>query len=462
MHIFTENSEKFKILVVDDSELFHKLIDGIFSEIDILGKKVEIESCYSYKEFLEYYVPDKYAIVITDLVMEENDSGIKVINHIRHELNDSKTRIVLMTANPEKVPRDLLIRDFDVNAYFEKNDIREFNFRLTVQSLLKAYDDIATLERTLYGLEHISNASKKLDLHELMIELFFQIRSYLKFRKSSEEVEGEIFLNGKKIFPPHIMVKSKYSGKTHNYVFEKEINGEIVKIKIKTKSALEETEKNYIKALLVGLKSLYFPGKIDTMSEIESEMVFRIANMINIRSGETGSHVNRVSKISYILAIDYGFSEKEAEYIKNGAVLHDAGKVGIPDEILNKPGKLTDEEFSIMKEHTLLGFEILKNSRLDVFNYAALIALQHHERWDGNGYPYNLSHEEIADEARIVEVADVFEALTHDRCYRPAWPVEKAVEYIVDMSGKQFDPRVVEIFKRRVNDIVNILTNNPD
>ncbi|MFN3691953.1 MAG: HD-GYP domain-containing protein, partial [Fervidobacterium sp.] len=251
-------------------------------------------------------------------------------------------------------------------------------------------------------------------------------------------------------------------GKTHNYVFEKEINGEIVKIKIKTKSALEETEKNYIKALLVGLKSLYFPGKIDTMSEIESEMVFRIANMINIRSGETGSHVNRVSKISYILAIDYGFSEKEAEYIKNGAVLHDAGKVGIPDEILNKPGKLTDEEFSIMKEHTLLGFEILKNSRLDVFNYAALIALQHHERWDGNGYPYNLSHEEIADEARIVEVADVFEALTHDRCYRPAWPVEKAVEYIVDMSGKQFDPRVVEIFKRRVNDIVNILTNNPD
>ncbi|MFN3328476.1 MAG: HD-GYP domain-containing protein, partial [Fervidobacterium pennivorans] len=136
--------------------------------------------------------------------------------------------------------------------------------------------------------------------------------------------------------------------------------------------------------------------------------------------------------------------------------------IGIPDEILNKPGKLTDQEFSVMKEHSLLGFELLKNSHLQVFEYGALIALQHHERWEGNGYPYNLSQEEIAPEARIVGVADVFEALTHDRCYRPAWPVEKAVEYIVDMSGKQFDPKLVELFKKRINDIIDILKSTPD
>lgn len=299
-----ENNEKFKILVVDDSKLIHKVIKGVLSGVKILGKELEIESCFSYKEFLEYYHPGEFAVVITDLVMEEDDSGIKVINHIRHKLNDAKTRIVLMTSNPEKVPQDLLIRDFDVNAYFEKNYIKDFSLKLTIQSLLKAYNDIITFEKAIYGLEHITNASKKLDLRELSIELFFQIKSYLKLKQYSEEVEGEIFLNNKKIFPPYD--NSKYNKEGQSYVFEEKINDELLKIKIRTKTELEETEKNYVKALLMNLKNSYVS---DLTREIESEMMFRFANMIYVRSGETGSHVLRVSKISHILAVEYGFSE---------------------------------------------------------------------------------------------------------------------------------------------------------
>ncbi|MEN3042675.1 MAG: HD domain-containing phosphohydrolase [Fervidobacterium sp.] len=231
-----------------------------------------------------------------------------------------------------------------------------------------------------------------------------------------------------------------------------------MRIIIESSKQLSDIDKDYVKALLSNLKQSYLYTQL---MDIENELVYRLANLVETRSEETGDHVKRVSEVCYLLALDFGF-DKDSSLIKGASGLHDVGKVGIPDNILNKPGKLNDQEFSIMKEHTLIGFELLKNSRLKLFELGALIALQHHERWDGTGYPYGLKGEEIAPEARIVQVADVFEALTHNRCYRPAWPVDKAIEYMYDMSGKQFDPKVIEIFKKRLWDILDIFKKFKD
>lgn len=444
--------DKFRVLIVDDSKTIHSEIKSAIKNLTIENKGVSIDDAYGYEEFKSTYEPNKYALVMTDLVMEEEDSGMKVINYIRHVANDSKTRIILMTANPEKVPQELLIRDCDINSYIEKKSMNEFSLKLTVISLLKAYKDIIAFEKAINSIEHVVNSSRNMNIEEMLIETFFQIRSFLTLKISNIDIEGAIYLDNHKIFPPKV-AHQKQRALSVRYTFEEEILGKHVKIILDSSKRLSDVDKDYVRALLLNLKQSYFYTEL---ADVETELVFRLANLIETRSEETGQHVRRVSEVSYILGIDFGFSEKEASLLKSASGLHDVGKVGIPDHILNKPGRLNDQEFAIMKEHSLIGFELLKNSRWKLFELGALIALQHHERWDGTGYPYGLKGQEIAPEARIVQVADVFEALTHDRCYRPAWPIDKAVEYMHDMSGKQFDPNIIEIFKKRLWDILDI------
>jgi response regulator RpfG family c-di-GMP phosphodiesterase len=442
----------FQILIVDDSKTIHKEIKEILKSLTLENIPVEFDDAYSFSDFRRIYQPGVYALVLTDLVMETEDAGIKVINYIRHEVADSKTRIALMTANPEKVPQDILIRDYDVNAYIEKKAMNEFSLKINVFSLLRTYKDIIAFEKAITSIDHIIHNSSRMDLNDILIEAFFQIRSFLTLKMPNNDLECEIYVDNKKIFPPKV-VSNTISPIHLRYIFEEEIVGKYVKMVIVSSKNLSNVDKDYIRTLLLNIKH---SSNYLELLEVENELVYRLANLIETRSEETGNHVKRVSEVSYLLALDYGFSEKEASIIKSAAGLHDVGKVGIPDHILNKPGKLSNEEYSIMKEHALIGFELLKSSKLKVFEIGAVVSLQHHERWDGEGYPYGLEKEESTPEARIVQVADVFEALTHNRCYRPAWPVEKAIEYMLEMSGKQFDPGIIEIFKKRLNDILEI------
>ncbi|ODN30332.1 HD domain-containing phosphohydrolase [Fervidobacterium thailandense] len=449
---------KFSIMVVDDSKTVRAEIRSILSKVQFEGEKLEIHEAEGFEDFKTRYEPDKYALVLTDLVMEEEQSGIRVVNYIRHELGDAKTRIVLMTANPEKVPLELLENDCDVNYFLEKKTLSELSLKICVIAMLKAYKNVIAFEKALGALENIVESSKARPLEETLIQTFFQIRSFLILKNPTLEVGGVIYLDGVKIFPPEFVSRQK-SGNSYNHIFETDIAGKRIRMEITSSKRLSDVDVDYINSLLSSLKRAYFYSE---MSDIESDLVLRLANLIEVRSEETGNHVKRVAEISHVLAIESGFDPTQANLLRQASALHDIGKVGIPDHILNKPGKLDEREFAIIKEHTLIGFEILRNSRLKTFELGALVALQHHERWDGTGYPYGLSGSEIALEARIVEIADVFEALTHNRCYRPAWPVEKAVEYIVEMSGKQFDPALVEIFRKKLKDIVDILETFKD
>ncbi|MDX1808620.1 MAG: PAS domain S-box protein [Sulfurospirillaceae bacterium] len=185
---------------------------------------------------------------------------------------------------------------------------------------------------------------------------------------------------------------------------------------------------------------------IDTQKEIINTM----GSIGEMRSKEAGLHVVRVAEFSYILAKLFGMSDDEAELLRLASPMHDIGKVGIEDSILNKPGMLSDEEFEIVKTHTELGYEMLKHSKRDILKASATVAYTHHERWDGKGYPKGLSGEDIPIFGRITAIADVFDALSHDRVYKKAWDDEKIFALFKKEKGKQFDPILLDLFLENI------------
>lgn len=178
----------------------------------------------------------------------------------------------------------------------------------------------------------------------------------------------------------------------------------------------------------------------------EQETVLRLSKAADSRDPETGAHIVRMANYSRVIAAQLGLSEAQQQLILEAAPMHDIGKVGIPDHILLKPGKLSIEEFAIMKKHTVLGYKILADSQSEMLQVGAEIALSHHEKYDGSGYPQSLVGEAIPLFARIVAVADVFDALTSERPYKSAWEIDKALALLHEGSGSHFDPRCVAAF----------------
>lgn len=192
------------------------------------------------------------------------------------------------------------------------------------------------------------------------------------------------------------------------------------------------------------------------------ETVLRLAKAAEFRDDETAQHTLRMSHYCRMIAENLGFAKEECELIRLASQLHDVGKIGIPDAILLKPGKLTTQEFALMKEHALFGFRILSDSKATLLQIGAIIARSHHERYDGNGYPDGIGGEEIAIEARIAAVADVFDALTSKRVYKEPMSIEQAIGILQEDRGKHFDPRLVDIFLENMDNVLAIRKRFPD
>jgi len=200
----------------------------------------------------------------------------------------------------------------------------------------------------------------------------------------------------------------------------------------------------------------------EEIMETQRDVVYTMGAIGETRSKETGNHVKRVAEYSKVLALHYGLNADEAELLKMASPMHDIGKVGIPDDILNKPGKLTDNEWNIMKTHASLGYQMLKNSKREILQAAAVVAHTHHEQWDGGGYPNALKGEEIHIYGRITAIADVFDALGSDRCYKKAWEDEKIFELIRNGREKHFDPKLVDIFFENLDTFLEIRSKFKD
>jgi len=193
-----------------------------------------------------------------------------------------------------------------------------------------------------------------------------------------------------------------------------------------------------------------------TIIDRELELILRLAKAAEFRDPETGGHILRMARYSQLVARQLGLSEEDCSLLLHAAPMHDVGKLGIPDGILLKPGKLDEEEFKIMTQHAEIGHSILQGSSSRLIQVAAEIAATHHEKFDGSGYPAGLAGEDIPLFGRIVAVADVFDALTSVRPYKKAWPVEKARDLLQENAGSHFDPRIVAAFLARWDEILAV------
>ncbi|MGB3750696.1 MAG: HD domain-containing phosphohydrolase [Arcobacteraceae bacterium] len=188
----------------------------------------------------------------------------------------------------------------------------------------------------------------------------------------------------------------------------------------------------------------------------QKEVVFTMGAIGESRSKETGNHVKRVAEYSKILALHYGLSQEDAEMLKQASPMHDIGKVAIPDAVLNKPGRFNEQERKIMDTHAQLGFDMLKSSNRPLLKLAATVSYEHHEKWDGSGYPQKLKGEDININGRITALADVFDALGSDRVYKKAWDDAKIFSLFKEERGKHFDPKLVDIFFDNLEEFLQI------
>lgn len=475
--------KRWKIAVIDDEESVHKVTRMALANFTFEGRELEFIHGYSGAEAEEIFKEhDDIALVLLDVVMENEHSGLDVVRFIREDVRNNRTRIVLRTGQPGQAPEKEVISSYDINDYKEKTELTSRKLFTLLYSCLRSYRDIIALEESRKGLEQVIDSSKHIFENKFIDEfaagVLKQITSILhidtdaffgqlnglaaqekddEFRivagtgifsycvgRSAQEFLPEQFITLLETDIEH--PKGEYSGDRYMVVSTGQTGQKniLYLTGISQRSTLDQhLLELFCDNVLIAFDNLYLK---EQLMATQRELVYRLGEAVETRSQETGNHVKRVAAMSKRIALKIGMSEQEAEVLMQASPLHDLGKIGIPDAILNKPAKLDNDEWHVMKSHTEIGYELLGNSEREILKTGGLISLQHHERWDGTGYPKGLKGDEIDLCARITSLADVYDALSSNRVYKEAWPQKKVLSHIRQNSGTHFDPKLVDAF----------------
>ncbi|MGM0379754.1 MAG: DUF3369 domain-containing protein [Bacillota bacterium] len=496
------SKKKIKLLIVDDNEDVHSISKLIFSDFTYKDYELEIFNAYSGKEAKEYMNKhDDIAIILLDVVMETDTAGLDVVRYIREDLDNSFVRIILRTGQPGKAPEDEIIKEYEINNYIAKTEGSIQKVYTALYSAIRSYNDLIKINHSKKGLEKVVKSSKQLFKYSSFMNFYqgilYQLTHLLEFEENAFIASANYNFTGavlvKENKNEHILTGvgsfEKYIDKSINEVLDKETiekirnqkTGEVTfyeKFYVCSWSLNEDSVKNYIyiendkeiddtTKKMIRLIINNFSLAISNFSlnheiqDSQKDMIFKLGDVIETRLRDNHNHIYRVSEISVLIAKEYGIGKKEIELLKTVAPLHDIGKIAISDEILLKPGKLNDEEFERVKKHTVYGAKLIEYKSQRIFELASEIARHHHEKWDGSGYPDHLKKDDISVFSRIVSVADVFDALSHDRCYKDAWSLEKIVNYFKEEKGDSFDPKIVDILLNNLDNIKDIMKKFP-
>lgn len=487
----TKSTNKWKILIADDEKDVHTLTKTVLKDLKYNNKEIEFISTFSAKETLEYIKNNKdVALILLDVVMESDDAGLETAKKIRDELKNYMVQIVLRTGQPGSAPETDVVINYGINDYKEKTELTARKLTTTVITALRSYKTLKSLEASKKGLKQIIDASENL-FENSSSKLFNQgilkqIISLLKLNHDAILIEHVDSLTIEKNNDIYSIINSagSFEGIDRFEMLEQDVKDLIVEaikakksifkdniclgyleiephcsniIYISNYERLKEIDKKLIEVFFkhttVSINNLKLNEEMFTTQKILIEV---LGQVVEKRYIDDPYHIKRVAEMSYILATKIGLEKEEAKTLKIVSPMHDVGKIGISDAILLKPGKLTTEEFEIMKEHTTIGFNILKDTNKKTLDIAASVAYEHHERWDGNGYPRGLKGEEISIYGRITGLIDVFDALANKRCYKDAWEVEEIKKYILENSGSQFDSKLVKVFIDNIDDFVAV------
>jgi response regulator RpfG family c-di-GMP phosphodiesterase len=472
--------DAWKILLVDDESEIHGITKLVLGELSIMDKRLEFLSAYSGEEAIGAMSahPD-VAVILLDVVMEDDHAGLRVAKHIREVLLNRFVRIVLRTGQPGQAPESRVIVDYDINDYKEKGELTSQKLFTLMYSALRSYRDILALETHRRGLEKLVDASSEIFREQRRLAKFAAMvlrqvkdllphgdtaRGFVAARRNGEMSllwGGTGFENvGVGSWPEDIRaLLDESSARRENLFLADRLvmcapshGGVDNFVYLEYSEKPEPLRQKLLEAMGANIKIAFDNVYLNRdMEDTQREIVYMLGEAVETRSKETGNHVKRVAELSKLMALKCGVDEEEAEIIKMASPMHDLGKVGIPDAILHKPGKLTPEEMEIMKTHAIIGYEVLRKSSRKALQTAAVIAHEHHEKWDGTGYPRGLKGPEISLEGRIAAVADVFDALTHRRCYKQAWKIDDVLEFFDRETGRHFDPNLVEILLRNLD-----------
>ena len=479
-----ETGAAWKILIVDDEADVHSVTSYMLAGQQFQNRSFNFLHAYNGAEARKILaVEEDIAIILLDVVMEADDSGLKLVRYIREELKNLATRIILRTGQPGKAPATKVILEYDIDDYKEKTELTLEKMLVTIISALRSYSFITTIEKNRQGLKRIIEASSDIferqSLQKLGSGVLGQLASILQLKKDALYIHTSgLTASGIKNQPMILAATGDFSAfvaqpmdkvngssalhatlekakeEPHGFYCEddafawyfKSRTGSENCLYFETAQDLNENDRDLLELFFTNV-SLAFDNLFlnKGIEETQKEVIFHIAEAMECRSAETGSHVRRVAEFARLLALKYGLGVEEAEILKLASTVHDLGKIGIPDFVLNKPGPLTPEEFNIIKCHVERGHNMLRRSTSPIIRAAARIILLHHERWDGKGYPQGLAGEEIHVHGRIVAVADVFDALSSKRIYHQAWSWDEIFRYFLTQSERHFDPCLVDI-----------------
>ncbi|NRA60598.1 MAG: DUF3369 domain-containing protein [Psychrobium sp.] len=500
MFLFSDDSPQevkvrkkpWKVLVVDDEKDVHAVTSLALGSFEYLDRGLELLHAYSAKGAKIILAQhDDIALILLDVVMETDQAGLELAAYIRKDLNNHSVRIVLRTGQPGQAPEHQVIRDYDINDYKNKTELTSAKLYTVLYSNLRSYKDINTVMRSKAALERLIIASRGIssihglksfvnltmtqlrDLLDIADDKIFGCESdaYFYHRETkeikhfliheSEELEEAVDLDNlppikRKMIEQAIDLGSNVYEDEHFVMFCSGQKASLIfygKVTEYISSIDRDILNIFTENLISIIDNIYLHEALD---HSQKELIYRLGEVVESRSNETGYHVKRVAYYSALLAELVGLPDDEVELIKSASPLHDMGKIAIPDSVLNKPGKLDADEWEIMKTHALKGYNVLNGAGLVLLDIAATIALTHHEKWDGSGYPRGLAKEEIHLYGRIIAIADVFDALGSDRCYKKAWPMNKILALFEEETGKHFDPRLMKLFMNNLDKFIEI------
>ncbi len=469
-------------MVVDDEPDVRRLTTLNLRGFEFAGRSLElIEAVSAAEAKLKLKEYNDIALALIDVVMETDDAGLQLVEYIRKEINNRLIRLVIRTGQPGIAPERYVIDNFDIDDYKDKTELTVQKLYTTVRSALKSYRDLQTIELNRVGLERILDVTPELyNLQSGRLEEYFrgvltQIIAICNLGKSGmlSTVEGLVAtVEGKEFriragtgeFGEDLSGDEKLNQITHycsravlgHPLAEELRHGAIVIplrvqadvlgfVYLESEKQISEEDRELIHVMANQCAAALDNFRLHhSLEQSYDEAIEMLAYVAEFKDNATGKHIRRIKEYTLRTSLAMGYSEADAKTLAMASRLHDVGKVGVPDNILRKPGKLLSEEYAVIKRHTRIGDAVL--SRSNSLAVARVVAKSHHERWDGTGYPEGLVGEQIPFAARLVSVVDVFDALVSCRPYKQSWSPENAANEIAANAGSHFDPNVVATF----------------
>jgi putative nucleotidyltransferase with HDIG domain len=471
----------WRVLVVDDDDEVHQVTRLVLSSFRFDERPLELLSAHSGREAFELLQRhEDVAVILLDVVMESELAGLDLVRRIRGELGNPFVRIILRTGQPGQAPEQQVIAAYDINDYKDKTELTAQKLATTMYAALRAYRDIRTIESHRRGLERVIRASAQVFAQKSSRDFASTVLTQLAdlvgmergalyctvdrhgtdtpehFRVAAGTGDYHRFVhrNADERLPPHVVASLRRAWQDKRHVFGADHYVLHFVDSQDSESLLYVGESWDLSALDYRLVEIFCTNVSIAFDNLhlheelfasQLDMVYLLAGAAETRSQETANHVKRVGMLAEMLAQAIGMSEDQSQMLRYAAPLHDIGKIGIPDGILNKPGPHTADESVIMRTHAELGARLLGSSSRPMLRLASEIAASHHENWDGSGYPNGLAGDAIPLAGRITMVADVFDALGSRRCYKEPWPVEDIRAFMLSERGRKFDPAVVDL-----------------